>query len=348
MSKRHKFNIKIAKAVLITILILSGFALLIMQINFFLLVFAGIFFAVLLNYSASWFNKKIKLSYGLSLLLVLVLMFSVATTLILLIGPSVSDQISKVIELIPQSVEHLKESMKQTVIGRKIIDKLPENPADLLLGNSSSKIYSQVLGSFATTIGVLTNAFVIFVIGIFLAANPSLYRNGLLKLFTTTFQTRLAEVFDKAHETLSLWMFAKLISMTVVAILTAIGLMALGVPMPFALALIAALFTFIPNIGPFIGLLPAVLIALMQGTGIALYVVLLYLGIQIIESYLITPLVEKRIVSLPPVLTLLWLILFGILTGIFGLILAAPILAVVLVLVQELYVKDYLGNTTDS
>ncbi len=346
MTTNHEFNSKIARAVFITLLMLSAFALLILQPNFFLLVFAGIFFAVLLNYSASWFHKKIKLSYGLSLLLVIVLMFSVATTLVLLIGPSVSDQISKVIEIIPQSIDNLKETLKQTDIGRKFIKEIPKNPEELLVGKGSTKIYTQVLGSFATTIEVLTNAFVVFVIGIFLAVNPSLYRKGLLKLFSSTFQPRLAEILDKVHETLSLWMIAKLISMTLVALLTAIGLIILGVPMPIALALIAALFTFIPNIGPFIGLIPAVLIALMEGTDVALYVVGLYLAIQVIETYLITPIVEKRIVSLPPALTLLWLIIFGILTGIFGLILAAPILAVIIVFVEELYVKDYLGNKT--
>ncbi len=344
MTTKHNFNSKVARAVIITLLIASAFALLLLQPNFFLILFAGIFLAVLLNYSASWFNRKIKLSYSLSLLLVLLILFAVASTLVLLIGPSVSEQISKVIEVIPQSIEHLKETIKQSEIGRKFINEIPQNPEEILTGKNSSQIFSQLLGSFTTSIEVLMNSFVIFVIGIFLAFNPSLYKNGLLKLFSTSYQPRLAEVMDRIHETLSLWMFAKLISMTVVAILTAIGLIILGVPMPIGLALIAALFTFIPNIGPFIGLLPAVLIALMQGTDVALYVIMLYFAIQVIESYLITPIVEKKIVSLPPALTLLWLIIFGILTGIFGLILAAPILAAIIVFVEELYVKDYLGN----
>lgn len=344
MAPIHEFNNKVARAVFITLIIVSAFVLLITQTNYFLLVFAGIFLAVLLNYSASWFNKKIKLSYGLSLVLVIVIMFSVVALLILLIGPSVVDQISRVVEIIPQSLEHLKSTLMESELGRKIIAELPEHPEDLLIGNGSAKIYSQVLGSFATTVGILSNIFIIFVIGVFLAASPSLYRNGVIKLFSKTFQPRLAEVLDKAHQTLSLWMFAKLISMTAVAILTSIGLLVLGMPMAFALAIISALFVFIPTIGPFIGLVPAILIALMQGTDMALYVLILYLCIQMLEAYLITPTVEKRIVSLPPALTLLWLILFGILTGIFGMILATPLLATIIVFVDQLYVKDYLGN----
>lgn len=348
MTSKHEFNNKVARAVFITLLIVSAFALLITQTNYFLLVFAAIFLSVILNYSANWFTNKIKLSYGLSLVLVIVIMFSVVALLVLLIGPSIVDQISKVVEIIPQSLEHLKSTLMQSDIGRKLIKEIPEHPEDLLIGKSSTKIYSQVLGSFATTVGILSNAFIIFVIAVFLAANPSLYRNGVIKLFSKTFQPRLAQVLDKAHETLSLWMFAKLISMTTVAIITSIGLLALGMPMAFALAIIAALFTFIPTIGPFIGLIPAVLIGLMQGTDMALYVVILYLSVQIIETYLITPMVEKRIVSLPPALTVLWLILFGMLTGIFGMILATPLLATIIVFVDQLYVKDYLGNKIEK
>lgn len=344
MENKHIFNNKITRAVFITLLMSSAFALLIFQIDFFLLLFAAVFFGVILNYSASWINRKIKLPYGASLALVLVLLIVIASTMVLLIGPSISDQITKVVEVIPKSIENVKHSLMETEIGRKLLKELPESPEALLAGSGKNKLYYQVMGSFATSIGVMTNAFVIFVLGIFLAASPSLYRDGFVSLFSKSFQPRLNEVMDKAHETLSLWMFAKLISMTVVAILTVIGLIVLGIPMPFALALIAALFTFIPNIGPFIGLIPAVLIAFLEGADKALYVVFLYLGIQVIETYLITPFVEKRIVSLPPALTLLWLILFGMLTGIFGIMLAAPLLAVIIVVVKELYVKDYLNN----
>lgn len=345
MGEKHIFNNKITRAVFITLLITSAFALLIFQINFFLILFAAIFFSVILNYSATWINQKIKLPYGLSLVLVLAIMAGIATLMVLLIGPSISDQISKVVEVIPKSIENVKNSLMETEIGRKLLKELPESPEELLKGTNNKKIYYQVMGSFATSIGILTNAFVIFIIGIFLAASPSLYRNGFVSLFSKSFQPRLNEVMDKAHGTLSLWLFAKLISMTVVAILTVTGLLILGVSMPFALALIAALFTFIPSIGPFIGLIPAVLIGFLDSPEQALYVIILYLGIQMIETYLITPMVEKRIVSLPPALTLLWLILFGILTGIFGIMLATPLLSVIMVVVNELYVKDYLNNT---
>jgi predicted PurR-regulated permease PerM len=91
----------------------------------------------------------------------------------------------------------------------------------------------------------------------------------------------------------------------------------------------------------------------MQGGNMLIYVLILYFGIQIVESYLITPMIEKKMVQLPPALTLFWMVLLGITTGILGLIMATPILAALIVIIGELYVKDNLeankeGNATIS
>jgi predicted PurR-regulated permease PerM len=207
---------------------------------------------------------------------------------------------------------------------------------------------SRIVGSFSTTVGAIANFFIIIVTGIFLASSPKIYTRGFTKLFPVHFRPRLREVMDKTQYSLSLWMVAKLISMLVVGIFTAIGLKFLGMPMPYALALIAALFSFIPNIGPYLALAPAVLIALMQGGNMYIYVLILYFSIQIVESYLITPMIEKKMVHLPPALTLFWLVLLGIITGILGLILATPILAALIVIISELYVKDHLEANNEE
>ncbi len=134
--------------------------------------------------------------------------------------------------------------------------------------------------------------------------------------------------------------------MSVVGVASGVGLMLLGMPLPWALALFAFFFAFIPNIGPYIALLPAVLIGLMESPSMALYVTILYFGIQLVESYLLTPVIEKKMVSIPPALMLLWQVLMGTFAGIAGLFLATPILAALIVIVTELYVKDKLEKTT--
>lgn len=340
MENNSTFQRKVGSTVFISLLIISGFFLLIYQINFFLLVFAGVFFAVLLNYLSTHLSSLIKLRYSFSLILVLLLMAGFIVGLVFLIGPSVSKQMREMVDQIPDMLVNLKEKAMQTEIGQTIFNQIPEDPEKMI--GDKGKVLSRLMGSFASLVGSLVNFFVIIITGIFLASTPALYKKGFMKLFPVSFRDRLEEVMDKTHTTLSLWMWAKTISMAVVGVSSGIGLVLLDIPMPYALALIAALFSFIPNIGPYLALAPAVLVAFTESAEKALFVVILYFSIQIVESYLITPLIEKRMVSLPPALTLFWQIIMALMTGIIGIMLAAPILAVIMVIVGELYVKDYL------
>jgi predicted PurR-regulated permease PerM len=133
--------------------------------------------------------------------------------------------------------------------------------------------------------------------------------------------------------------------MAVVGTTTTLGLWLLGVPLALTLGLLAALFGFVPYIGPLVAAIPALLLALMNGPQLALYVLLLYLTIQLIESYILTPIVEQQAVSLPPALTITVMLLLGVLVGGLGLALAAPLTACVLVLIKMLYVEDALGDS---
>ena len=324
---------------------LSAFALLVFHANFFLLVFAGIFFAALLNFSSNWIVSRTPIGYGLALFLVLLFMTVFLALIIIFVGPAMADQVQDMTETLPKSLKNLREEITQTSIGQALFEELPTDINALL--ENREEVMSRIVGSFSTTVGVIANFFIIIVTGIFLAASPAIYIQGFTKLFPVHFRPRLREVMSKTQQSLSLWMVAKLISMLVVGVFTAIGLEFLGMPMPYALALMAALFSFIPNIGPYLALAPAVLIALMQGGNMYIYVLILYFSIQIVESYFITPMIEKKMVHLPPALTLFWMVLLGIVTGILGLIMATPILAALIVIINELYVKDYLEKNKE-
>jgi predicted PurR-regulated permease PerM len=346
MEKTTSYNKKITKTVFIALLMLSALALLIFHANFFLLVFAGIFFSTLLNFSSNWIVSKSKMPYWLALLLVLLSMTGILVLIIVLIGPSMVQQVKEMTNTLPQSLNNLREEIRQTSVGRSLFEELPSDLGALI--ENREKVVSRIVGSFSTTVGAIANFFIIIVTGIFLASSPKIYTHGFIRLFPINFRPRLSEVMDKTQRSLSLWMMAKLISMLVVGVFTAIGLEILGMPMPYALALIAALFSFIPNIGPYLALAPAVLIALMQGGNMYIYVLILYFSIQIVESYLITPMIEKKMVHLPPALTLFWMVLLGIITGILGLIMATPILAALIVIIEELYVKDHLEASNNQ
>lgn len=137
-----------------------------------------------------------------------------------------------------------------------------------------------------------------------------------------------------------MWLLGRALGMTFVGMLTAIGLFMLDVPL--ALGLIAGLLDFIPNIGPLLAAAPALLIALMESPSLALYVAALYLAVQALEGYLIVPLIEQKVVRVAPALNVIGQILLAVMFGFLGLLLATPLIVMLMVLVQELYIKDVL------
>jgi predicted PurR-regulated permease PerM len=333
-----------ARKVVITtaiVLLLTGIAALVLYaVHFFFLVFASILFAVLLRAMTNWLHKKTGLGKGLALAVSNLIFFGLIFLTGWLIAPTIQAQIEDLRETLPASVDRLKEQLGNTSWGTKILEELEDSQENMM--PETQEIVNKAQTFFASTISIITDIFIVIVIGIFFAANPSQYQRGIVNLVPVRYRTRLWEVLDKSYETLKWWLIGKLITMVFVGVASAIGLMLLGIPMALALAVIAFFLDFIPTIGPIIASVPAILIAFLDGPMMALYVAILYFVIQSIESYLLAPLIFEKTVHISPVLTLLSLVLFGILVGPIGVILAAPLVAVLQVFVRELYIKDYL------
>jgi predicted PurR-regulated permease PerM len=132
--------------------------------------------------------------------------------------------------------------------------------------------------------------------------------------------------------------------MAVIGVLTTLGLWIIGIDLAMILGLIAGVLSFIPNIGPIIALIPAILIALISGPDKVIYVMLLYGGVQGIETYMLTPVLQQRMVDLPPALTISMQVLLGVLAGAVGVIVATPITAALMVMGKMWYVEDLLGD----
>jgi predicted PurR-regulated permease PerM len=193
---------------------------------------------------------------------------------------------------------------------------------------------------FQSTFGVLGDIYVILFIGIFFTISPKTYTKGMVVLIPPRGQEKADQVLDKLGEQLLNWLKGKLFSMFVVFVLTAIGLAIIGIPLWLVLALLAGLISFIPNFGPLIAFIPALLVALMQSPQTAALVAGLYIIIQFIESNFITTLVQKKLLNMPPALIIIAQLIMGLLTGAWGLVLATPLIVIVIVLVQELYLKN--------
>jgi predicted PurR-regulated permease PerM len=147
--------------------------------------------------------------------------------------------------------------------------------------------------------------------------------------------------------TLRRWLLGRFLLMISNGIITSVGLWIMGIPLALTLGIIAGLLNFIPNLGPIIASIPAILIALLQSPADALKVAIFYLAVQAVDGYLFTPLVQKWTVSLPPAITILSQVLLGILTGTLGVLLATPLAATAVVVIKVTYLHYYLREKVE-
>lgn len=297
-----------------------------------LLVFAGILLAVFLQALAGLGRKYLKMSENWSIGTSIILTFLITIGLFFLIGAKIQSQTAELVDTIPSTIEAAKNQLSKSDVGNMILN---QSTSDATI--KKLKEFGQQF--FTSTFGVLGDVYVILFIGIFLAVSPQTYKEGVVLLIPKAGQSKGIELINKMGLNLKNWMKGKLFSMLVVGIFTAIGLALLGIKLWLVLAILAGLISFIPNFGPVIALIPAVLIALLDGPDKALMVIGLYVLIQFLESNFITPLVQQKMINLPPAMILTVQLLMGSLTGGWGLILATPIAVIVIILVQNLYIK---------
>lgn len=190
---------------------------------------------------------------------------------------------------------------------------------------------------FSSTFGLLGDLYAIFFLGIFLAAAPREYVNGILRLLPVSAQDKGRKLMEKTGLNLKKWFKGTVYSVLITFALTAIGLLIIGVDLWLILAIIAGLLTFIPNFGPIIALIPAVMVGFLQGPQVALWIFILYFFVQLVESNIITPAIQKRMLDTPAALLLFFQMIMGALSGGWGVVLATPILVVLMTIVKELY-----------
>lgn len=305
-----------------------------------LLLFGAVLVANALRAPTDALVAHTKLPGGLALALTAALLLGLLVAVGWLLVPQISEQL-------PQLVDNLTDTIKQ--LNRKLgLEALAEDmdlssalpsPAGML-GGATSVISS--------TFGMLANVVILLVVAIYLAAAPRLYFDGAVRLFPQARRGRAEATLAAIGHTLRWWIIGQAIAMTVVGLLSYAGLKLLGVPLASALALIAFLTNFVPFIGPIVSGVPAVLVGFSEGADTALWVLLLYGGIQFFEGNFLTPMVQRESVSLPPALTIGAQVLFGVLFGVLGVIFATPLAAAGLVAVKMLYIEAVLGEDAEG
>ncbi|MBA3284699.1 MAG: AI-2E family transporter [Nitrosopumilus sp.] len=321
----------------IILLLVAWFA-----IDVWLLTFAGILLAIFLRTLNSFIKRIIHLSDKWSMTLVLGILAITLISIIGLLTPLISEQIDNLFIEIPNAWSKLQQSLS-SFFNIKSISSIYHDSDLYQFFSQRKNILIQTANLFSTTFGILGSIVVFLFIGIFLAYDPHTYQQGFMKLIPSNKRKKANALFENLTLTLRWWIIGKLISMIIVGILTSLGLWMLNIPLALTLGLLAAILTFIPNIGPILSAIPAILMAVIQSPVIAFYVIILYIIIQTVESFLITPIIQEKTISLPPVLIIITQLLMALFTGILGLALATPLLAVLSVLVKRLYIEKELN-----
>jgi predicted PurR-regulated permease PerM len=200
--------------------------------------------------------------------------------------------------------------------------------------NNISRILSEVSTVFSRTLTTMTFLIVTLFIVFRGTWNSTRYINVRKKLMKTWMGSYDKEI-DISTNILQKWLLARSLSMIAVGILTYIGLLILGVPTPLFLAMIASIFSFVPNIGPILSVIPAIVMVASSGLELIGLVILLYIGIQFIEGYFITPGIQQELIQIPPAVLFAVQLIAGTVFGILGLLLAAPLTAVAIALINN-------------
>jgi predicted PurR-regulated permease PerM len=328
----NSFQKKVWTAVAIVAFVVVLLWILKATFNVLLLLLAGTLIALYFRGLAHLLHGKLHLPQKGSLAI------SIIGSLLLLLGffwfagSRIGQQATELSKTLPSAVENFKQQLSQSAVGQQVLEKATS-------GDSMKKASSVAQSFFRSTFGVLGDVYVVLFLGIFFTVSPKIYVNGFLKLIPPGGKDKAAHVINVIGASLTKWLKGQLLAMLIVAVLTAIGLFSIGVPLAFTLALIAGILNFIPNFGPLIAMIPAVLVGLMQGPATAALVAGLYILVQMLESNLITPQIQKKMINIPPALIIIAQLFMGVLTGGWGLVLATPLMVMLMMAVQELYVK---------
>jgi len=227
---------------------------------------------------------------------------------------------------------------------------------DDLIGQAISQVSDAVGrlgGSVLPVVGGVANTIlsvlIIFFLSMYLLAEPELYVSGIIKLTPVWYRDRMRSILWRLDSTLRAWLSVTAVSMVLVAILTGLGLRLVGIQEEaFALGVLAGLLSFIPNFGPVVALVPSVAVAILEPPDNVIWVVIIIYGVSFFQSQVISPVLASERMNMPAILILLGQIIFGFFFGFLGLMLAVPLTACVAVLVDEMYVKDVLGDRSEK
>jgi predicted PurR-regulated permease PerM len=280
---------------------------------------------------ADWFSKK-KIPRAFSVLIVYVAVLGIFVSVSMLLAPAIGQQFkdlsqSNFIEQFQSRLGVFQDSLNESGIGRSIQENIKS-----WAGSASSALFNTTKGVVTGLVSIIT----ILVISFYLTVEENGMKNLIKHLTPFKHRAYVAGLTNKIQRKMGHWVLGQFILSAVIFGLTYIGLTVLNIEYALVLALIAGILEFIPYIGPFLALIPALLFAFIQSPGLAVAVVILYVVIQQLENHIIVPVVMSKSVGLNPVMVILGILVGGTLGGIVGAIIAIPLLSAISIFVSDM------------
>ncbi|MBJ7407090.1 MAG: AI-2E family transporter [Bradyrhizobium sp.] len=323
-----------------------------------LLIFTGMLLGLGLTALVNALGRRVHLPHTVRLGIVCVALALLLAGIAYLGGATIAEQASLLSKTIKSQIANVRSMLENHGIDTSFFDfgsaasdasadaaseATPAPPAPSrtplpsagALASSGGAIVSQTLKLLVGTIHGVGNIFIVLFLGLAFAAQPAVYHDGLLFLAPARHRTRVALVIDRIAETLERWLIAQIIVMVAVGVVTWIGLAIIGIPSAFILGIQAGLLAFIPTVGAIIAGVVVVLASLASGWIAALSAFLLFMGVHAMESYVLTPILQRQALDIPPATLFAFQILLGVVFGIWGLALALPLVAIAKVMIDH-------------
>ena len=316
------------------------------------LIFAGMLLGVTLNALTHLLGRVLAAPQWLRLAIVCLVLAGLLSGIIFLGGSTIAQQATALSDTIKSQLVNVKAFLDRNGIDTSYFDlgnpapgqpgstasgaNQPHNlPSPGTLASSGGAIVSQTWKLLLGTLNAVGNFFIVLFLGLTFAAQPTVYRNGLLYLAPAKHRARTTVIIDRISETLERWLVAQMVVMLAVFAVTWLGLAVIGIPGAFILGVQAGLLAFIPTVGAIIAGLIVVLASLASGWVAAASALVLFLGVHALESYILTPILQRQALDIPPATLFAFQILLGIVFGIWGISLALPLMAIVKVLIDH-------------
>ena len=323
------------------------------------LIFAGMLLGVALNAMTNMLGRVVRLPHSLRLTIVCLALAGLLSGVVFLGGATIAQQATALSDTIKSQLVGVKAFLERNGIDTSYFDlgnpsasaasSTPATPGAApthnlpsagALASSGGAIVSQTFKLLLGTVSAVGNFFIVLFLGLTFAAQPSVYRKGLLFMAPARHRARATIIVDRIGETLERWLMAQIITMFAVFLVTSIGLAIIGIPSSFILGIQAGVLAFIPTVGALLGGLIVVLASLASGWVAAASAFVLFLGVHALESYVLTPIIQRQALDIPPATLFAFQILLGVVFGIWGLALALPLMAIAKVMIDHFKADD--------